>query len=334
MNSRIRTVFAGLVCFFLSIFTIHAAAAPLVVYSGRSETLIGPVLKKFQEKTGIQLDVRYNKTAALATQVLAEGKETPADVMLFQESGYLEVLSKAKLLQQLDTKLLKQVSPHFQDQNGYWIGTSGRARVLVYNTNNVKKEELPKSLKDLTEHKWQGRMGWAPENASFQAHVSALQHLWNQNKTETWLKAVKAQNPVTYANNAAQVKAVASGEIAAAWVNHYYLHQLKQQDPSLTAANYHFQTPHDAGNILMIAGAAIHKESKNTEQAKQLLNYLVSEPTQTYFAQETFEYPTRTGIPAHKDVTPINQLNLAPVKQSWLADIGPTVSLLQKLGIL
>jgi iron(III) transport system substrate-binding protein len=330
----IRTAVISLCYFFLSLFTIQATAAPLVVYSGRSESLIGPLFKQFQEETGIQLDVRYNKTPELTTQLLTEGKASPADVVLFQEAGYLDILAKAHLLKPLDKKVLQQVSPQFQDKNGHWIGTSGRARVLVYNTTLVQKADLPKSLKELADPKWKYRMGWAPSNASMQAHVNALQHLWDKEKTETWLKEIKTLNATTYPNNAAQVKAVAAGEIAVAWVNHYYLHQLKQQEPSLTAANYHFTMPHDAGNVLMMAGAAIHQHSSQPEQAKRLIAFLIDKPAQTYFAQKTFEYPTRPNVSVHVDVTPLAQLNLAPVKQSWLANVAPTVALLQKLGIL
>jgi iron(III) transport system substrate-binding protein len=331
---NIRTFVTSLFCLFLGLFTLQASAAPLVVYSGRSESLIGPLFKQFQEETGVQLDVRYNKTPELTTQLLTEGKDSPADVMLFQEAAYLEVLSKAKLLKPLDKNLLAQVQPNFQDKNGQWIGTSGRARVLVYNTKLVQKADLPKSLQDLADPKWKKRLGWAPSNASMQAHVNVLQHLWDKEKTTTWLKAIKNLDTTTYPNNAAQVKAVASGEIAVAWVNHYYLHQLKQQDPSMTAANYHFPAPQDAGNILMVAGAAIHQNSAQPEQAKRLIEFLVGKSAQTYFAEKTFEYPTRPGIPTHTDVTPLDQLNLAPIKQAWLADVAPTVSLLQKLGIL
>lgn len=331
MFKRVKYVLGFLMS--ITLFS-HAVAAPLVVYSGRSEALIGPILQQFQKDTGVQLDIRYNNTPALATQLLTEGKDTPADVMLFQESGYLEVLSKAGLLQPLDKELLAQVDSKLRDTNGYWIGTSARARVLVYNPTLIKETDLPRRLGALADPQWKGKLGWAPENASFQANISALRHLWDEKNTEDWLIKMKNQNPVVYPNNAAQVKAVAAGEIAVGWVNHYYVHQLKQQDPKLNAKNYHFPTKEDAGNILMIAGGAIHKQSKQAEQAKQLLNYLVGKTGQTYFAQKTFEYPTRPGIPVHPDVTPLDQISFAKVEQAWLADVKPTVVLLKKLGIM
>ncbi|MFU8797406.1 MAG: extracellular solute-binding protein [Gammaproteobacteria bacterium] len=318
--------------FFSLLFTSQAFG--LVVYSGRSESMVGPLLKQFQEETGIKVDVRYNKSPELTTQLLAEGKDSPADVVFLQEAGYLSLLSQAGLLQPLDQETLNQVEMRFRDKEGLWIGTSGRVRVLVYNPTRVKESDLPSRLQDLTDAKWKNKLGWAPNNASFQAHVNALTHLWGEQKTEQWLKSVKTSNPTNYPNNAAQVKAVASGEITLGWVNHYYLHQLKQQDPKLNAINYHFTAPQDAGNLLMIAGAGVHKSSKNVAEAKKLVDYLVRNPAQTYFAQKTFEYPTHPGIPTHKDVTPLNKLNLVSVKQSWLADVGPTVDMLQKLGIL
>lgn len=304
----------------------------LVVYCGRSEALVGETLKAFDAAhPEIELDVRYNKTPALASQLLAEGAESPADVLWFQDSGYLGALAKKGLLEKLPASITGRVDPRFRDKDGHWVGITGRLRVLVYNTATVKPEDLPRSLKDLADPKWKGKLGWAPANASFQAHVSVLRHLWGEEETRGWLEAVQKNEPARYPKNSPQVKAAAAGEIALGWVNHYYLHKLKRE--GFAAANHSFPADGDAGNVLMLAGAAIRKGSPRRAAAEKLLAWLLTDETQKRFARETFEYPTVPGVPTHPDVSPMKTLKLAPIDQAWLADVEPTLKLLQEVGL-
>jgi iron(III) transport system substrate-binding protein len=320
--------------FFLTFFTFNAIAQDLVVYSGRGEALVAPLFAQFEKDTGIKLDVRYNTTASLATQLLSEQQNSPADVVFFQESGYLTLLAQAGLLKELNADLLKPVGTQFQDQNKRWVGTSARVRVLAYNTDKVKPEDLPKDLKELTDPKWSGKIGWAPTNASMQAHVSALRVLWGEEPTFKWLEGVKNNKPLSYPKNAPLVAAVGQGEILVGWANHYYLYQLKKQNPNLPVANYHFPESGKAGNILIISGAGIHQHTNKTEQAQQLIAYLTGEKAQLFFANESFEYPTRTGIATGEGVTPLADIPFADVSQKDLADIQPTLNMLRKLGLI
>lgn len=302
----------------------------LVIYSGRSEGLVGSILKKFDNAhPEIELDVRYNKTPALANQVKAEGAQCPADVLWFQDSGYLSSLKDQ--LAVLPETITSTIDQRFLPTDKRWLGVTGRLRVLVYNTNELKPEQLPQSLKELSAPKWKGKIGWAPGNASLHAHVSALRHTWGEEETEKWLTAMKANEPMRFPKNSPQVKAANAGEISIGWVNHYYLHKLKTDD--YKAANFSFPTENDPGNVLMLSGAAIRSGSKNQEAAQKLLKYLVSKDVQTYFAKDRFEYPTKPGIPTHPDVAPLNSLKLSNVDQSVLADVEKSVQLLNKLGI-
>jgi iron(III) transport system substrate-binding protein len=302
----------------------------LVVYSGRGEGLVGSVLQDFDKaNSDIELDVRYNKTPALANQVIAEGKQCPADVLWFQDSGYLSALGDRLL--PLPPALTSTIDQRFLAGDKRWLGITGRLRVLVYNTDLVKADELPKSLAELAESKWKGKLGWAPGNASLHAHVSALRHLWGEDKTEEWLKGVKANEPLRFPKNSPQVKAAHAGEISIGWVNHYYLHKLKTD--GFKAANYSFPSENDAGNLLMLSGAAIRSNSKNVAAATRLLEYLVSKKVQTYFSQKRFEYPTKPNIATHPDVTPLDQLKLAKINQKQLSDVSKSIALINKLGI-
>lgn len=321
----------------ITLTSAWAGTDKLVIYSGRSEALVAPLIKKFEEKTGIKVDVRYNSTPTLATQLLHEGKNTPADVVFFQESGYLHALAKAGLLEKLDNALVEQVSPRFRDEEGYWVGTSGRLRVLAYNTNLVKPAELPKNLQELSDPKWKGKVGWAPSNASAQAHINALRLLWGEEETKRWLQAMKANEAVSYAKNSQIVSAVGKGEILLGWVNHYYLYELKKQNPDLPVANYNFPKGGEAGNLLIVSGGGIVKNSTHQAAAKAFLNFLLSEEIQQIVNKENFEYPTRMGSDDNKTVShPLaKDIPLAKVSQVALANnLASTLTLLQSLNLL
>jgi len=310
-----------------------AAAGSLVVYSGRGAVLVGPLLKQFTDKTGVQVQVRYEKsTEVLANRLATEGAQTEADVFFAQDSGWLGALAKAEHLAALPQALLDQVPAHYRDAGGRWVGTSGRARVLVYSPARVKTTELPKTLEELAVGPWKGRMGWAPSNGSYQAHVSALRHIWGEEKTRGWLTAVKGLNPTVYPKNSPQVKAVSNGEIDLGWVNHYYLHKLKAANPELKAANHSFPTAGDPGNLMMLSGVAITTHTKNEKGARALVEFLISAAAQEYFAQKTFEYPTRPGVALHPDVPPIGD-GLVRADQTHLTDLSGTLEMLRSLGL-
>ena len=321
------TVVAGALCAFAD----PAAAGSLVVYCGRGEALVDPILQRFAAESGTALDVRYNQTPALATLLVSEGAESPADVIFLQDSGYLGALGEKGLLAELPTETLDRVDSRCRDPRGRWVGTSGRARVLVYNTKGVARSELPATLRELADPKWKRRVGWAPGNSSFQAHVSALRRIWGEAETRRWLEAMAANEPVVYPKNAPQVKAAAAGEIDIGWVNHYYLYRFKR--PGFGAANYSFPTAGDAGNLLMLAGVGIRAGTSKRALAEALVAFLVGEEAQRAFALDGFEYPTRPGVATHPDVPPLATLNLATVDQTVLTDVGPTLALLRELGL-
>jgi len=303
----------------------------ITIYSGRGESLIGPLIPRLEAALGVNLEVQYGDTPDVVTRLVTEGAETLADVVLVQDSGHLGVLASQGLLAPLPQALLDGVDPRFQDPGGTWIGTSGRLRVLVYNTDAVAPDALPGSLLELAEPRWKGKLGWAPTNGSFQAHVSALRHAWGEDETREWLQAVMANEPTRYPKNSPQVEAAANGEISLGWVNHYYLHQFDRD--GFPVANHSFSTPGDMGNVLMVAGAGVRQGTPHPDAAQAVVAWLSGPEAQAYFASEVFEYPTRPGVPTHALVPPLDEVGLAMVEQPWLADLGPTRTLLRDLGL-
>ena len=162
----------------------------LVIYVGRSETLVGPIVKQFAEVTGIDVQAKYGKTGAIAATLLEEGSKSPADIFFAQDPGGLGVTAKAGMLKSLDSDLLEKVPSWAQSKESKWIGLSGRARTVVYNTKNVSPENLPATIEGFTDPKWKGRIGWPPTNGSFQAMVTAMLVEWGEERTRKWLEGI------------------------------------------------------------------------------------------------------------------------------------------------
>lgn len=308
------------------------ADGELTIYSGRNEKLIGPLLEKFEAETGTNVNVRYGDTAELAAAILEEGQNTPADIFFGQDAGALGALQKENRAQSLPAPILEKVDAQFRSPEGQWIGISGRARVLDYNTERVQPSELPNSIWELTEEKWRGRVGWAPTNGSFQSFVTALRLIEGDEKTLEWLKAMQANDTQVYNNNTGIVEALGRGEVDIGLVNNYYLGRFKAEDANFPVA--HHYTQEDAGSMINVAGVALINESDQQEAALGLIEYLLSPQAQAYFAEETNEYPLVKGSPSPKDQIPLDQIKTPQIDLSNLDDLEGTLVLLKQSGAL
>jgi iron(III) transport system substrate-binding protein len=306
----------------------------ITVYSGRGEALVQPIIDDFKKATGIDVKVKYGDTAELAALIFEEGSRSPADVYFGQDAGALGALSAGGFFEQLPTTTLDRVPAQFRALDGTWTGISGRARVIVYNPDLVQERDLPASVKDLTDPRWKGRVGWAPTNGSFQAFVTALRRLEGDAGAKAWLEAMKANGVKEYKDNRAIVSAVASGEIAAGLVNHYYLWGfIKDQGEGFKARN-HYTAPGDAGSLVNVAGAGVLKTSSNKAAAHAFIQYLLTNHAQQYFATQTFEYPLVEGIPTDSRIRPLAEIKPPELDLGSLQDLQGTLALLRSAGVL
>lgn len=327
----VRALLLSLLLVVVSCTTAPKAPEPVVIYCGRGEALVGDLLARASAETGVPIQVQYGSTPDLVTRLLAERELAPADLVFAQEAGHLRALADKGLIEPLPAGLLEQVEPRFRDPEGRWVGTSGRLRTLVVHGPSVPVEERPTALEQLAEPRFAGRLAWAPSNASFQAHVAALLHLWGPDRTRAWLTAVQANRPRVFPKNAPIVRAASDGEVAIGWVNHYYLHQAAR--PGELALN-HSTGPGDAGNVLMVAGLSVRTNSPRREAAHKIVGWLLAEPAQREIAQSSWEYPVRPGVPTHADVPPLDRVGLSEVPQDKLADLVPARAMLRELGLL
>lgn len=303
-----------------AILTIAACSSdsdgPLIVYSGRSEELVQPLIDQFEAESGIEVEVRYGESTELAATLLQEGETTDADVFYAQDPASLG--SVADMFSDLDESILNSVDTKFADRDGRWVGTSGRVRVFIYNTDTTI--ELPQTIDEATDPRWAGHVGVAPTNGSFLAFVSAMILERGEDATLEWLEGLAANDPQEYAGNSPIVAATDSGEIEGGLVNHYYLLRLRAEGEGENAENW-FIPAGDVGSLVMPAGAGILSASDNSDAAREFVTFLLSDQAQQYFADETFEFPLTDGAEPAPGLPNIEDIASPNVDLSELADV-------------
>ena len=304
----------------------------LVVYSGRSESLVGPIIGQFEDATGIAVAVKYGSTSEVAATLLEEGKRSPADIFFAQDPGGLGAV--AQLLAPLPDEIVNLVPAWARSPEKKWVGISGRARTVVYNRQRIAESDLPTSIDGFTDPQWRARIGWAPSNASFQAMVTAMRVMWGQEPTRRWLQGVKANQPRVYPKNTPIVAAAASGEIDVGFVNHYYVHRFIQEDGEDFGARNYYLSDRGPGSLVLVAGAGILETSKNRENAERFLRFMLSKVAQQYFAGQTFEYPLVEEVQTHRLLLTLSEVNSPDIDMVSLSDVRGTQALLRELGIL
>jgi iron(III) transport system substrate-binding protein len=289
----------------------------LTVYSGRNEELIEPLIADFEDETGIDVEVRYGDSADLALLIDTEGDNAPADVFLSQSPGAIGYLDGKNRLQPIPDDVLDLVQERFRADDGKWAGLSGRVRVLVYNTDLVDEADLPESVFELTDPKYRGKVALSPTNGSFQDFVTAMREIEGNERTQAWLEGMEANDARAYANNLAIVEAVGRGEIPLGLVNHYYLERARAEDPDIPAENYFFPGG-DVGSLILVTAVGVLDTADDPADAERLLEFMLTNDAQRYFADETFEYPLAHGVEPPAALRDLESVESPPINLSSL----------------
>ncbi len=304
-------------------------ADELTVYSGRSESLIGPLLERFEGETGVTTNVRYAGTAELAATLLEEGEATPADVFISQDAAALGALATRGLFVPLPAAVLDRVREEHRSPAGDWVGLSGRARSVVYDPAAIAADGLPGTLEEVTDPSYRGRFGLAPANASLQAHLAAYGVVRGDEALAELLAGLVANEPKRYPKNSAIVEAVIAGEIEFGLVNHYYLHRALAESPEATALNA-FMEPDGVSAFVNMAGAAALSDNP---QATRLIEFLLADDAQGYFLAETYEFPLAVTVDAGEEgsaALDAGQIDFAKVSEA----LEGALAKIQESGLL
>jgi iron(III) transport system substrate-binding protein len=305
----------------------------LVVYSGRAERLIKPIISQFEFETGVEVSVRFADSAELAATLLEEGDRTKANIFFAQDAGALGALTKEKRFAKIPTATLNRVDVKYRADDATWVGISGRARVFVFDPRQITSP--PKSIKDLIDPKYRGKVGYVPTNASFQSFVTAMRVSTGDAATKDWLTAFKNNRPVVFPSNGAVVVAANKGEIAVGLVSHYYLYERIAADGK---SNVYVQNEYpekgDLGGLVNVAGIGILKESATDPAALAFVEFMLGKEAQTYFADKTFEYPLVPSVARHPTLPPIQTVEGPAIDLSKLDSLKETLELLRSVGML
>jgi iron(III) transport system substrate-binding protein len=311
-----------------------AGDGELTVYSGREEEIVKPLFERFERESGVDIKVRYGDSAELAAQIAEEGERSRADLFFAQDPGSVGSVAQEARLVELPERLLERVPERFRDPDGQWVGTSGRVRVVAYNTGSLKKSDLPDTIFGFTDRRWKGKIGFPPTNASFQAFVTAMRLTVGEQRTRSWLEAIKENDPKLYEKNLQTVEAVGRGEIEVGLVNHYYVFIAKEEDPDLPVENFYLKGK-DPGALVSVAAVGVLESSDNREVAERFVEFLLSEEGQRFYSEEAeeAEYPLVEGIEPKQGLPELEQLQGPDVK---LDQFGPelekTLELLNEVG--
>jgi len=308
----------------------------LTVYSGRGEALVGELIE-FIEDQYPDLTVRplYNSAAELVNQIETEGQNSPADVFYSVNAGALGTLADRDRTQRLPDDVLEFVPSNFRDPDGAWIGTSGRARSVPYNTDAFSASDIPEDIMAFPDtDAFEGEIGWTPTYSSFQAFITAMRILEGEAATREWLNGMQDLGVSTYGDEFQISRAVADGEISVGLANHYYIQRVLARRGSDAPLSTAF-TRNDAGAIFNVAGACVLDTASDSTLASNFVRHLLSAEAQDYFARSTFEYPLVPDVDPVGQLPAIDELNPPEgIDLSQLSDLEATISLLRETGAL
>jgi iron(III) transport system substrate-binding protein len=297
----------------------------VVVYTSEDQVFSEPTLKDFEKTSGIKVravyDTEETKSTGVALRVVAERARPQADVFWANEPLRAVMLQQQGLLEAYRSPNAEDIPARYRDPDGHWTGFSARARVILYNTNEVKADAAPSSVRDLVDPRWKGRAGLAnPLFGTTTTQVAALTALWGEPAARKFLDEVKANGVRLVTSNGEAKDLVTSGELAWAFTDTDDSSEaLEQHKP--VAVVYPDQT--SIGTLVMPNAVALVKGAPHPEPAKKLIDYLLSRQAEEKLAKSTAaQMPLHPNVPVPANVKPVSTIKDMAVTYSTL---GKTV---------
>ncbi|HEX3647547.1 MAG TPA: extracellular solute-binding protein [Pseudonocardiaceae bacterium] len=312
------------------------AGQTITLYNGQHEQTTNALVAAFEKQTGVQVKVRSDDEDVLAQQIGQEGPNSPADVFYTENTPPLVRLDEKGLLAPVDSAALSAVPAQYSAGDHNWIGVSARVSVMVYNTDDLKPNQLPRSVLDLADPKWKNKLDIAPGETDFQPIVTSVAADKGDDAAVKWLQALKSnagahQDP----DNETLVANVNKGVTQIGVINHYYWYRLKDEVGAngLHSALARF-APGDDGYLLDVSGAAVIKSSKHQAAAQALVKFLVSNAGEKVLAGgDSWEYPVGSGV-TNPGLPPLSGDKPKRFDLNQIGDGNKAVTLLQQAGLL
>jgi iron(III) transport system substrate-binding protein len=306
----------------------------LVVYNAQHKQLIEGLVPAFEKETGIKVELRNGSDLELASQLVAEGKASKADVFLTENSPAMAAVEREGMLAKLPADVTAPIPAQYRPASNEWTGFVARSTVLVYNTDQIQESQLPASLLDLAKPEWKGRISFSPTGADFQAIVAGVLALEGEAKTKAWLEGLKA-NGTVYDGNNVVLESVNSGESPVGIIYHYYWYRDQAESGEVSDhTQLHFFGNQDPGAFVSVSGAGVLASSKHKTDAEKFVGYLTSTAGQQRLADSyALEYPLNPEVRLAPPVKPFSELQPPAVAVSDL-DSDKVVDLMTDVGFL
>jgi iron(III) transport system substrate-binding protein len=314
-----------------------ASGDQITLYDGQHPQTTQALVSAFAKATGITVNVRNDDEDTLADEIVSEGSRSPADVIYTENSPALEYLQGRGLLAPVDPPTLADTPSRYDSAAGDWVGVSARVSVLIYNPSLISESQLPTSILQLADSRYQGELALAPGETDFQPIVTSVARTYGSAAALTWLQGLKVNaGSHIYPDNETIADEVNRGAVAFGIVNQYYWYRMGSE---LGASNVHseiaYLAPHDPGYVLDVSGAAVLRSSTHQPAAQRFLAFLVSEQGQEIIARSTsYEYPIASGVTTAQPETPFDELQPTSITISELGDGSTAISLMQQAGLL
>ena len=276
---------------------VQAAADEVVVYSARKEHLIKPLFDRYTQQTGVEIRYITDKAGPLLQRLKAEGRRTPADMLITVDAGNLWHAAESGVLASVDSPVLEaNVPANLRDPQNRWFGLSERARTIIYSTERVKPSELS-TYEDLADPKWQGRLCLRTSKKVYnQSLVATLIARHGNDRAEAIVRGWVANLAAApFSNDTKTMEAVAAGQCDVAIVNTYYFGRLQKKDPAIALALF-WPNQDSSGVHINVSGAGITQYAKHPEAALKLLEWLSSAEAQRDFAGLNMEYAVNPNV--------------------------------------
>jgi len=277
---------------------------------------------------------RSAPSAQLANTIVEEsqGGSSPADVFWAVDAGSLAYVSEQDITAELPSNVTDPVPEEFHP-NDRWVGVAGRARSIPYNTDELSADDVPDDVLAFPDSDaLAGSMGWAPTYGAFQSFVTAMRLLNGEDETRQWLRGMVEADVTEYPDEFLTSNAIADGEIAAGFANHYYVLRVKAARPN-APIDLTF-TSGDAASLINVSGAQILDGSNKQDLAANFIAHLLTVEAQEFFATTAYAYPMIPGVPPVGGLPPIDELNPPELDLQELSNIEPTLRLMRDVGVL
>ncbi|PID61356.1 MAG: Fe(3+) ABC transporter substrate-binding protein [Gammaproteobacteria bacterium] len=317
-----------------------AWAESVNVYSARKEQRIKPLLDQFTEETGIEVNLLTATSSSLIKRIELEGPNTPADVLITVDAGRLFFAKVIGVTQAIPSEVVKtEIPANLRDSDDHWVALSRRARPILYARSRVRENELS-TYENLADSQWRGRLCLRSSNNVYnQSLVASMIEANGEEATLAWVQGLVsnlARQPQGGARN--QILAVAEGECDITLVNSYYLalmlsSKVKRERRAAKRIGVFWPDQDGRGTHVNVSGIALVKHARHKDNAVRLIEFLLGEQAQLWYANANFEYPV-TDVPhENRILSRWGDFKADPVSASRLGELNAeAVRLMQRGG--